>query len=57
MAVTATQVKELRDRTNAGIMDCKKVLVETDGNIEKAIELLRELLKLLKKQEELLQKD
>ena len=42
MAVTATQVKELRDRTNAGIMDCKKVLVETDGNIEKAIELLRE---------------
>lgn len=42
MAVTADQVKELRDRTNAGIMDCKKVLVETDGNIEKAIELLRE---------------
>ena len=42
MAVTAGQVKELRDRTNAGIMDCKKVLVETDGNIEKAIELLRE---------------
>lgn len=42
MAVTAGQVKELRDRTNAGIMDCKKVLVETDGDIEKAIELLRE---------------
>lgn len=42
MAVTAAQVKELRDRTNAGIMDCKKVLVETDGNIDKAIELLRE---------------
>lgn len=42
MAVTAELVKELRDRTNAGIMDCKKVLVETDGNIEKAIELLRE---------------
>ena len=42
MAVTAEQVKELRDRTNAGIMDCKKVLVETDGNIDKAIELLRE---------------
>ena len=37
--VTAEQVKELRDRTNAGIMDCKKVLVETDGNIEKAIEI------------------
>lgn len=42
MAVTAELVKELRDRTNAGIMDCKKVLVETDGNIEKAIELLKE---------------
>lgn len=42
MAITAEQVKELRDRTNAGIMDCKKVLVETDGNMEKAIELLRE---------------
>lgn len=42
MAVTAEQVKELRDRTGAGIMDCKKVLVETDGNIDKAIELLRE---------------
>lgn len=41
MAVTAELVKELRDRTNAGIMDCKKVLVETEGNIEKAIELLR----------------
>ena len=40
--VTAELVKELRDRTGAGIMDCKKVLVETDGNIEKAIELLRE---------------
>ena len=42
MAVTAEQVKELRDITQAGIMDCKKVLVETDGNMDKAIELLRE---------------
>lgn len=42
MAITAEQVKDLRDRTNAGIMDCKKVLVEADGNIDKAIELLRE---------------
>lgn len=41
MAIKAEQVKELRDRTGAGIMDCKKVLVETDGNIEKAIELLK----------------
>lgn len=42
MAITAEQVKELRDRTSAGIMDCKKVLVETNGNMEKAIELLKE---------------
>ena len=42
MAITASQVKDLRERTGAGIMDCKKVLVETDGNIDKAIELLRE---------------
>lgn len=42
MAVTAQLVKELRERTGAGMMDCKKVLVETDGDIEKAIELLRE---------------
>lgn len=40
--ITAEQVKELRDRTGAGIMDCKKMLVEADGNMEKAIELLRE---------------
>lgn len=40
--ITAEQVKELRDRTGAGIMDCKHVLVETDGNIDKAIEVLRE---------------
>jgi len=42
MAVTAQQVKELREITGAGMMDCKNVLVETDGNIDKAIELLRE---------------
>lgn len=42
MAVTAEQVKELRDRTNAGIMDCKKMLVEANGDMEKAIELLKE---------------
>jgi len=42
MAVTAAMVKELRERTGAGMMDCKKVLVETDGDMEKAIELLRE---------------
>jgi elongation factor Ts len=42
MAVTAQMVKELRERTGAGMMDCKKVLVETDGDVEKAIEFLRE---------------
>ncbi len=42
MAVTAAQVKELREKTGAGVMDAKKALVETDGNIEQAIELLRE---------------
>ncbi len=42
MAITAAQVKELREITNAGVMDCKKTLVETDGNIDKAIELLKE---------------
>lgn len=42
MAVTAQLVKELREMTGAGMMDCKKALVETDGNIDKAIELLRE---------------
>lgn len=40
--ITASQVKELREKTGAGMMDCKKVLTETDGNFEKAIELLRE---------------
>ena len=40
--VTASQVKELREKTGAGMMDCKKVLTETDGDMEKAIDLLRE---------------
>lgn len=41
MAITASQVKELRDKTGAGMMDCKKALVESDGDLEKAIEILR----------------
>ena len=41
MAVTAAQVKELRERTAAGMLDCKKALVETDGDIELAIENMR----------------
>ncbi len=40
--VTANLVKELREKTGAGMMDCKKVLTETDGDLEKASELLRE---------------
>ena len=40
--VSASQVKELREQTGAGMMDCKKVLTEADGDMEKAIELLRE---------------
>jgi len=39
--ITAKLVKELRDKTGAGMMDCKKALNETDGNIDKAIEWLR----------------
>ena len=40
--ITASLVKELREKTGAGMMDCKKVLTETDGDMEKAAELLRE---------------
>ena len=40
--ITAEQVKALREKTGAGMMDCKKVLTETDGDMDKAIELLRE---------------
>jgi elongation factor Ts len=42
MPISAKTVKELRDKTNAGMMDCKKALEEADGDIEKAIEVLRE---------------
>lgn len=41
MAVSAKQVSELRQQTGAGMMDCKKALSETDGNMEKAVEWLR----------------
>ena len=41
MAITASLVKELRERTGAGMMECKKALVETDGDIEAAAELMR----------------
>lgn len=42
MAISAGMVKELRELTGAGMMDCKKALVETDGDIQKAIEYMRE---------------
>ena len=41
--ITAALVKELRERTGAGMMDCKKVLMETSGNVEEAIDLLRKI--------------
>jgi len=40
--ITAQLVKELREKTGAGMMDCKKALVQTDGNLEAAIDFLRE---------------
>ncbi|MFH2125385.1 MAG: translation elongation factor Ts [Pseudomonadota bacterium] len=42
MSITAAMVKELRDKTNAGMMDCKKALTEADGDMEKAIDWLRQ---------------
>jgi len=41
MAITASMVKELRERTSAGMMECKKALSETDGDMEAAVQLLR----------------
>ena len=41
MSINATDVKELREKTGAGMMDCKKALTETEGNFEKAIDWLR----------------
>ena len=41
MALSASMVKELREKSGAGMMDCKKALMETDGNIEKAVDWLR----------------
>ena len=40
--ITAGLVKELRERTGAGMMDCKKALMENDGDMDKAIDYLRE---------------
>ena len=40
--MSAAQVKELRERTGAGILDCKKALEEANGDIEKAVDILRQ---------------
>lgn len=42
MKITSQMVKELRDKTNAGMMDCKKALTETEGDMEKSVDLLRQ---------------
>ena len=42
MAISASMVKELREMSGAGMMDCKKALTETDGDMDKAVEYLRE---------------
>ena len=56
MAITAKQVKELREMTGAGMMDCKKALTATEGDFDKAIEFLREkVLQLLKRKQDVLQ--
>ena len=41
MSIAASQVKELRDMSGVGMMECKKALVETNGDLEKALDLLR----------------
>ena len=41
--ITARAVKDLREKTGLGMMDCKKALTQTDGNIDQGIELLRTL--------------
>ena len=57
-AVTAAMVKELRESTGAGMMECKKALTETDGDMEAAVDVLRKsgAAKVEKKEEELQQK-
>ena len=42
MKITSQMVKELRDKTNAGMMDCKRALEKTEGDLEKAVDLLRQ---------------
>ena len=46
--ITAAMVKELRVRTGVGMMDCKKALAEANGDMDKAVDILRELLQSMK---------
>ena len=57
-SITAGMVKELRERTGLGMMDCKKALSDADGNMERPLKILEKLvvLRLQKKQAELLRK-
>lgn len=59
MDIKASDVKTLRDMTGAGMLDCKKALTETNGDIDKAVDYLREkvLVRLLRSKIELLLKD
>lgn len=59
MDIKASDVKTLRDMTGAGMFDCKKALTETNGDIDKAVDYLREkvLVRLLRSKIELLLKD
>lgn len=52
MAVSMDLVKQLKEKTGAGLMDCKKALEETGGDIEKAIKILREKVLLLQKRKQ-----
>ena len=44
MAITAAQVKELREMTGAGMMDCKKALTATEGDMDKAVDILSDFI-------------
>ena len=59
MSITAKQVAELRGQTGAGLMDCKKALTESDGDLEQAITILRKkgIASASKKEEEIPRKD
>ena len=43
MSISASQVKELRDRTGVGIMDCKQALVKSSGDVDEAVKILRKM--------------